>query len=58
VSFGYGKGEVTSCGDGFVSSPEQNSCYVATGRVEIERGEWSCKIKRHFVSDIERLCAV
>ena len=37
---------------------EQDSCYLATVTEEIERGEWSCKINRHFVSDIERLCRV
>jgi len=34
---------------------EQDSRYVATVTEEIERGEWSCKINRHFVSDIESL---
>jgi len=47
-----------SSGDGFASGPEQESCYVATGTEEIERGEWSCKINRYSVSDIERLCTV
>jgi hypothetical protein len=58
VRFGYGKGEGTKYGDGFASSREQDSCYVVTGREEIERGEWSCKIDRHFVSDIASLCRV
>jgi hypothetical protein len=35
---------------------EQDRSYVATVTEEIERGEWSSKIKRHFVSDIESLC--
>jgi len=35
---------------------EQDSCYVANGTEEVERGEWSCKINRHFVSDFESLC--
>ena len=37
---------------------EQDSRYVATVTEEIERGEWSCKINRHFVSDIESSCRV
>jgi hypothetical protein len=39
VSFGYGKGEGTSFGKYFASNSEQDSCYVATVVVEIERGE-------------------
>ena len=35
---------------------EQDSCYVANGTEEVERGKWSCKINRHFVSDFESLC--
>ena len=37
---------------------EQDRRYVATVTEEIERGEWSCKINRHFVSDIESLYRV
>ena len=37
---------------------EQDSCYLATVTEEIERGEWSCKINRYTMSDIERLCTV
>jgi len=33
-----------SCGDEFASNPQQDSCYVAIVREEMERGEWSCKI--------------
>jgi hypothetical protein len=40
------------------ASRGQDGCYVATLREEIERVEWSCKINRFFVSDIERLCRV
>jgi hypothetical protein len=37
---------------------EQDSRYVATVTEGIERGEWSCKINRYFVSDIESLCRI
>ena len=37
---------------------EQDRRYVATVTEEIERGEWSCEINRHCVSDIESLCRV
>jgi len=37
---------------------EQDRRYVAIVTEEIERGEWSCEINRHFVSDIESLCRV
>lgn len=36
----------------------QDSRYVATVTEEIEKGEWSCKMNRHFVSDTESLCRV
>jgi hypothetical protein len=37
---------------------EHDGRYVATVTEEIERGEWSCRINRHFMSDIESLCRV
>jgi len=40
------------------AAQEQDRCYVVTVTEEIERDEWSCKIDRHFVSDIESLCTV
>jgi len=50
-----GKGEGARCGDGIASSLEQDNRYVANGTEEIGRREWSCKINRHFVNDIENL---
>jgi len=52
------KGKVRALEMDLQAPRKQDTRYVATVTEEIERGEWSCKINRHFVSDIESLCRV